>query len=75
MRHLLDHDNHEMRDKFREFMTKPLFQPRFDLTLGKMIKKYLESIRCNFVQKVFTISSGPPKSGNFSTKIPDIYSF
>ena len=61
MRHLLDHDNHEMRDKFREFMTKPLFQPRFDLTLGKKIKKYLESIRCNFVQKVFTSSSGPPK--------------
>ena len=28
LKHLLDHDNHEMRDKFREFMRQPLFTPR-----------------------------------------------
>ena len=33
MKHLLDHDNHEMRNDFREFIKGPLFQPRFDLTL------------------------------------------
>ena len=33
MKHVLDHDNHEMRNEFREFMKQPLFQPRFDLTL------------------------------------------
>ena len=33
MKHVLDHDNHEMRNDFREFMKQPLFQPRFDLTL------------------------------------------
>ena len=25
MKHVLDHDNHEMRNEFREFMKKPLF--------------------------------------------------
>ena len=29
LKHLLDHDNHEMRDKFREFMRQPLFTPRY----------------------------------------------
>ena len=38
MRHLLDHDNHEMRDSFRQFMTQPLFQPRFDLTLEEEVQ-------------------------------------
>jgi len=33
MKHVLDHDNHQMRNEFREFMKQPLFQPRFDLTL------------------------------------------
>lgn len=33
MKHVLDHDNHHMRNEFREFMKQPLFQPRFDLTL------------------------------------------
>ena len=29
----LDHDNHEMREKFRQFLKSTLFQPRYDLTL------------------------------------------
>ena len=33
MKYLLDHDNHKMRDEFRDFLKKPLFQPRYDLTL------------------------------------------
>ena len=33
MKELLDHDNHEMRDQFREFLKQPIFQPRYDLTL------------------------------------------
>ena len=33
MKYLLDHDNHQMRDDFRNFLKKPLFQPRYDLTL------------------------------------------
>jgi len=33
MKWVLDHDNHDMRNDFREFMKSPLFQPRFDLTL------------------------------------------
>ena len=33
MRHLLDHDNHEMRDKFRALLADPLFKPRYNLTL------------------------------------------
>jgi hypothetical protein len=33
MKRLLDHDNHEMRDKFRELLKEPLFTPRFNLSL------------------------------------------
>ena len=33
MKYLLDHDNHQMRDDFRNFLKKPLFMPRYDLTL------------------------------------------
>ena len=30
MTHLLDHDNHEMRQKFREFISEPVMIPRYD---------------------------------------------
>lgn len=33
MKHLLDHDNHEVRDRFRDFFKQPLFQPRFNMTM------------------------------------------
>lgn len=33
MRHLLDHDNHDMRDKFRALLADPLYKPRYNLTL------------------------------------------
>ena len=29
MTHLLDHDNHEMRQKFREFISEPVMIPRY----------------------------------------------
>ena len=31
MTHLLDHDNHEMRQKFREFISEPVMIPRYDV--------------------------------------------
>ena len=33
MKYVLDHDNHEMRDKFRALLADPLFKPRFNMTL------------------------------------------
>ena len=45
MRYLLDHDNHEMRDNFREFMKQPLFQPRFDLTLDEEREVALQRLK------------------------------
>ena len=45
MKHVLDHDNHEMRDEFREFMKKPLFQPRFDLTLEEEREVALQRLK------------------------------
>ena len=30
MTQLLDHDNHEMRQKFREFISEPVMIPRYD---------------------------------------------
>ena len=31
---LLDHDNHEMREKFREFMSDPLMVPKYNISLA-----------------------------------------
>merc|ERR1719225_891593 len=31
--HLLDHDNHEMRQKFREFISEPVMIPRYNISL------------------------------------------
>ncbi len=33
--HLLDHDNHEMRAKFREFISEPVMVPRYDVPLAE----------------------------------------
>ena len=33
MTHLLDHDNHEMRQKFREFISEPVMIPRYDFSI------------------------------------------
>lgn len=33
MTELLDHDNHEMRKKFREFMSDPVFVPKYNVSL------------------------------------------
>ena len=35
LKDLLDHDNIEMRDKFREFLAQDLFKPRYNLTLDE----------------------------------------
>uniref|UniRef100_H2ZII1 Acyl-CoA oxidase/dehydrogenase middle domain-containing protein n=1 Tax=Ciona savignyi TaxID=51511 RepID=H2ZII1_CIOSA len=35
MTELLDHDNHEMRKKFREFMSDPVMTPRYDIPLAE----------------------------------------
>jgi acyl-CoA oxidase len=32
---LLDHDNHEMRNKFREFISEPVMVPRYDIPLAE----------------------------------------
>lgn len=45
MKHVLDHDNHEMRDQFREFIKQPLFQPRFDLTLEEEREVALQRLK------------------------------
>ena len=33
MTHLLDHDNHEMRKELREFLSDPLFSPKYNISL------------------------------------------
>jgi len=35
MTELLDHDNHEMRKKFRQFMSDPVMTPMYDISLEK----------------------------------------
>ena len=45
MKHVLDHDNHEMRNNFRQFMKQPMFQPRFDLTLEEEREVALQRLK------------------------------
>jgi acyl-CoA oxidase len=33
LKHLLDHDNHEMRERLRKFLEGPLFVPKFNISL------------------------------------------
>ncbi|XXQ39481.1 Acyl-coenzyme A oxidase [Plasmodiophora brassicae] len=33
LKHILDHDNHEMRDSLREFLRQPLFTPRYHVSM------------------------------------------
>ncbi|CAK8675100.1 uncharacterized protein LOC143469404 [Clavelina lepadiformis] len=35
MTELLDHDNHDMRRKFREFMSDPVMTPKYDISLAE----------------------------------------
>ena len=35
MANLLDHDNHEMRKKFRTFVSDPIMTPRYDISLAE----------------------------------------
>nr|CAB3219773.1 acyl-coenzyme A oxidase 3, peroxisomal [Phallusia mammillata] len=35
MTHLLDHDNHEMRKKFRRFMSDPVMTPKYNISLAE----------------------------------------
>jgi len=35
LKHLLDHDNHEMRDKFRDFISEPVMVPRYNISLAE----------------------------------------
>ena len=35
MTELLDHDNHEMRKQFREFMSDPVMTPQYDISLAE----------------------------------------
>ena len=35
MKHLLDHDNHEMRDRLRKFLSQPDMKPSYNMTLSE----------------------------------------
>jgi len=35
MKHLLDHDNHEMRNDLRKFLSDPIFTPRYNIPLDE----------------------------------------
>ena len=47
MKHLLDHDNHEKRDRFRQFLKDPLFAPRYNLTLDEERELALKQLQVN----------------------------
>lgn len=35
LKHILDHDNHEMRDELRDFMSSDLMKPRYNISLAE----------------------------------------
>ncbi|KAI3654214.1 hypothetical protein MP228_000933 [Amoeboaphelidium protococcarum] len=45
LQHLLDHDNHEKREAFKEFVKDPLFIPRFDVSLRYERELALERLK------------------------------
>lgn len=45
LQHLLDHDNHEMRAKLREFLKDKLFQPRYSVPLAEERELALARLR------------------------------
>jgi hypothetical protein len=43
MTYLLDHDNQEFRNRFREFIKDPIFIPRYDISLRFERFDYLDN--------------------------------
>jgi hypothetical protein len=62
MKYLLDHDNHEMRDTFREFLKKPLFQPRYEIReFSKFRIKNCRSLKSHRMQTMECSSAEHPR--------------
>ena len=63
MKYLLDHDNHQMRDDFRNFLKTPLFQPRYDLTLEEEREVALQRLQAvcdgGFIRYYLSIAMYP----------------
>jgi len=45
MRVLLDHDNHEMRQKFRAFMSSPVMKPKYNIPLSEEREVALQRLK------------------------------
>ena len=45
LEHLLDHDNHENRNKLRKFLSGPLFTPQFNIPLTKQRELALQRLK------------------------------
>ena len=62
LKNLLDHDNIEMRDKFREFLRSDLFRPRYNMTLEEereLALKRLKAICDNGFISVLDFKNNP----------------
>lgn len=62
LKDLLDHDNIEMRDKFREFLKSDLFKPRYNLSLDEerdLALKRLQAICDNGFISVLDFKNNP----------------
>jgi acyl-CoA oxidase len=64
MTELLDHDNHEMRNKYRAFLCEPLMRPRYNITLEEereVAYNRLKAITDNGFISVFDFGNNPFK--------------
>ena len=57
---VIDHDNHEMRAKFREFLKQDCFKPKYAITLAEERDLALERLQMgkvvNFLNPNFSLS-------------------
>jgi len=49
LQHIMDHDNHDMRARFREYLKRPEFKPKYAITLAEERELALERLQqvCN----------------------------
>merc|ERR1719334_2740109 len=45
MKHLLDHDNHEMRDSYRQFLSQENMRPKYNISLQEERQVALERLK------------------------------
>ena len=55
LQHLLDHDNHGMRQRLKDFMRSPLFQPRYNQSIAEERTLAYQRLRAVCAEGLFSV--------------------